>query len=300
MMREMATVRLPLLDPEAARVPVAPFQRLATLWIQVTGTWCNLECVHCLNASGPGHPWLRPLRADVVRNAIREGERLGVKDIYFTGGEPFLHGHLLDLLACSLAAAPTTVLTNGTLIDEARADALASLASSSRYSLEVRISLDDVDPDANDRIRGDGAWARAVRAIRLLDARGLLPIVSATEIVVDGAGGGLYERFRDFLLGIGVTRPRVKIIPVFAAGRLARDGGDTLTDAALEGFDRTRLQCAETRVVAADGVYACPILAGQRGARLSRGNLAEAFGAARLYHPACGTCVETGMTCRNA
>ncbi len=25
-------------------VPAAPFVRLSALWIQVSGTWCNLEC----------------------------------------------------------------------------------------------------------------------------------------------------------------------------------------------------------------------------------------------------------------
>jgi hypothetical protein len=52
--------------------------------------------------------------------------------------------------------------------------------------------------------------------------------------------------------------------------------------------------------VAAGGVYACPILAGLDGARLSTGSLADSFRAAPLYHPACVTCRRTGMTCRNS
>ena len=53
-------------------------------------------------------------------------------------------------------------------------------------------------------------------------------------------------------------------------------------------------------MVAAGGVYACPILAGLPGARLSTGSLAESFRPAPLYHPACVTCHQTGMTCRNS
>jgi hypothetical protein len=52
-------------------------------------------------------------------------------------------------------------------------------------------------------------------------------------------------------------------------------------------------------VVAADGVYACPILAGLPGARLSDGALAAALGPAALYHAACVICHRTGATCRN-
>jgi MoaA/NifB/PqqE/SkfB family radical SAM enzyme len=199
--------------------------------------------------------------------------------------------------------APTTVLTNGTAITEPTADALAALASHARYSLEIRVSLDDVDREENDRVRGDGAWARAVRAIERLHARGLLPIVTATEITSGERSAGLYERFRDFLISRGIDRPRVKIMPVFALGRQAgrvRTGDERLTAASLEGFDTRVLQCADTRVVADGGVYACPILAGLEGARLSTGSLEASFQPARLYHPACVTCHRSGMSCRNA
>jgi len=286
----------------AGHAPVAPFVGLATLWVQITGTWCNLECRHCINASGPKSPWLKPLDAVTIRRAIREAEAAGVKEIYFTGGEPFLHGEILPLLELALATAPTTVLTNGTLIGPQTADALAALAARAPYSLELRVSLDDTEREKNDRIRGEGAWAKAVAAVRLLRERGLLPIVTATEITRDEhpAGSGMYERFRDFLRGQGVERPRVKIMPVFGIGRQPAGATAPLTEDDLEGFDRAVLQCADARVVAADGVYACPILAGLEGARLSTGSLAESFRPVPLYHPACVTCRDTGMTCRNS
>jgi sulfatase maturation enzyme AslB (radical SAM superfamily) len=295
--------RLPLAVVPAARpAPAAPFTGLSTLWVQITGTWCNLECRHCLNASGPRSPWLKPLDAATVRRAIAEAEAAGVKEIYFTGGEPFLHPEILPLLELALAAAPTTVLTNGTLIGPAEADALAAMAARAPYSLEIRVSLDDTDREKNDRIRGEGAWGRAIEAIRLLAGRGLVPIVTATEITRDEhpAGAGMYARFRDFLHGQGVPRPRVKIMPVFQTGRQPAGATPPLTEADLEGFDRSALQCADARVVAAGGVYACPILAGLEGARLSAGGLGESFRPAPLYHPACVTCRDTGMTCRNS
>ena len=45
----MSPRSLPLLGAERT-VPTAPFLGLSTLWIQITGTWCNLECHHCINA----------------------------------------------------------------------------------------------------------------------------------------------------------------------------------------------------------------------------------------------------------
>ncbi|MBI3107970.1 MAG: radical SAM protein [Candidatus Rokubacteria bacterium] len=106
-----------MINTESA--PSVAFSGLDVLWIQLTGTWCNLACTHCLNASGPRDPWLKPLDATIVRQAIDEGEALGAREIYLTGGEPFLHPEVLPLLERALAAAPTTVLTNGTTITPA-------------------------------------------------------------------------------------------------------------------------------------------------------------------------------------
>lgn len=59
-----------------------------------------------------------------------------MKEIYFTGGgEPCLHPAILTLLGEAPDVAPTTVLTNGTRISEAVADALAEAAVRTSYSL---------------------------------------------------------------------------------------------------------------------------------------------------------------------
>jgi AdoMet-dependent heme synthase len=289
---------LPVWPPQALGAPTAPFVGLDVLWIQLAGTWCNLECAHCLNASGPRDPWLKPLAPAVVRAAIAEAERLGVREIYFTGGEPFLHAEAVALIGESLAVAATTVLTNGTLVTDDVADALAALARGSRYSLEIRVSLDDVEETVNDAIRGAGAWAGALRAVARLVARGLLPIVTATDVTATSISTR-YDRLHQFLVSRGVPRPRVKLMPTFALGRHSGGSAERLTETALHGFDRTTLQCSRARVVADGGVYACPILAGLDGARLSTGSLEAAFRPVALYHPACVTCYQTGMTCAN-
>jgi MoaA/NifB/PqqE/SkfB family radical SAM enzyme len=286
--------------PAARLTPAAaPFRHLTALWVQVTGTYCNLQCVHCINASGPRDPWLAPMDADAVRGWVNEAAELGVREIYFTGGEPFLHPEMLPMLAYALERAPTTVLTNGTLIDEPMADALAALAARARYSLELRVSLDDPDRERNDAIRGRGAFERALRAIRRLQARGLLPILTATEVETAPAGDGLYDRLRRLLLDTGVSKPRVKILPLFPVGRMAGHGGGMVSAEMLERIDPARLQCSDSRAVAAGGVYACPILSGLPEARMHASSLAATLAPTPLSHPACLVCWQTGATCRN-
>ena len=302
--------------------PRVAFRELRSVWFQVTGTLCNLACRHCFNASGPRDPWLASLPADVVLRSIAEAEALGVRELYFTGGEPFLHPEILPLLEAALAVAPTTVLTNGTLIDDGLADALAALAARSPYSLEVRVSLDAATAEANDAVRGRGSFARAMAAIVRLSARGLPPIVTSV-IELGGppqtpprmqkrpadrarAAGGpwseraVYEELRGVLVAAGVDKPRLKLLPVLPLGRCGgRAGGRRLTPEDLEGFDTSRLQCTETRVVAAGGIYVCPILAGLPVALVAGDTLAETLTPVTLDHAACVTCHETGVTCTN-
>ncbi len=277
-----------------------PFRHLTALWVQVTGTQCNLSCGHCINASGPADPWLAPLDGATTRRWIVEAAGLGVKEIYFTGGEPFLHPEIVPLLAFALERAPTTVLTNGTLIGEAMADRLAALAAGARYSLEIRVSLDDPDPDRNDAIRGPGAFRRALSAIRRLDERGLLPILTATETEAAAPGEDRYARLRALLLQAGVGKPRVKMLPLFPVGRMAGRGGGTVSREMLAAVDPARLQCSESRAVATGGVYVCPILSGWPEARMAGATLADTLVPNRLDHPACLVCWQTGSSCRNA
>jgi MoaA/NifB/PqqE/SkfB family radical SAM enzyme len=277
-----------------------PFRHLTALWVQVTGTQCNLSCVHCINASGPADPWLAPLDGATTRRWIVEAAGLGVKEIYFTGGEPFLHPEIVPLLAFALERAPTTVLTNGTLIGETMADRLAALAAGARYSLEIRVSLDDPDPDRNDAIRGPGAFRRALSAIRRLDERGLLPILTATETEAAAPGEDRYARLRALLLQAGVGKPRVKTLPLFPVGRMAGRGGGTVSREMLAAVDPARLQCSESRAVATGGIYVCPILSGLPEARMAGATLADTLVPNRLDHPACLVCWQTGSSCRNA
>lgn len=278
----------------------APFYDLETLWFQLTGFLCNLECTHCFISCGPNNRSLELMSRGQVLRYLKEAEALGVREVYFTGGEPFIHGEILEILADALAVVPTTVLTNGVLITEKVADRLAELSETARYSLEIRISLDDVDEARNDAVRGKGCHRKVVRALRLLDDRGLLPIVTATEYLLPDEEGTMYERFRSFLLGLGIEKPRVKIIPVFTLGRLAdEDRGPRITPEMVEDFDFRTLQCTSTRLVSARGIHVCPILVGEPEGLMETQTLAEAARPIPLGHSACHTCYVTGMTCSN-
>jgi organic radical activating enzyme len=300
--------------------PQVPFGHLRTLWFQVTGTLCNLTCVHCFISCSPTNHNLKFLEPETIYRYLDEAIQLGVREIYFTGGEPFMHKDLLPILERSLRVAPTSVLTNGTLITPRVAKALGDLQAASPYSLEIRVSLDDVDEAQNDAVRGKGSLHKALQALQLLQSQGIPPIVAVTEYLYAktshddasaqsgkqapreaGEGSGFYRKFRDFLLENGIAKPRLKMIPVFAMGQLQGTVplAQYVTSDMLEGFDSNTLQCTSSRIIADGGVYACPLLVGEPRARLSTDSLAAALQPCTLYHTACHTCYVTGMTCAN-
>lgn len=286
------------------QTPQAEFHRLETLWFQITGTLCNLRCTHCFISCAPDNHTLEIMPTEQVLAYLDEARRLGTKEIYYTGGEPFIHKDFLEILEYTLRSFPTSVLTNGLLIDRRRADALQAVSEGSRYTLEIRISLDHFDEQKNDAVRGKGTHRKILAAYKRLYDRGFLPILTVTEIEeyydphADPAGR--YGKYVALLKSLGVEQPRIKIIPIFEMGMLPTpDRPEYVSPEMMQGYDHSLLQCSSSRIVAADGVYACPILVGEAGARLSRDSLQPAMQPCNLYHASCMTCYETGMTCKN-
>ena len=287
----------------AGRYPLQPLAHLDALWIQVAGTLCNLCCTHCFVSCGPGDDRHALMTREEVRGRVAEGLRLGVKEFYFTGGEPFLHPEMLGILADTLVHGPCTVLTNGTLFTRERLEGLRRLSDAARYALEIRVSLDGSCADDHDRFRGSGSFARTVTGLARLAEYELLPIVTVTENTNENPAA-LRERYLAVLRAAGLPRPRLKLLPMFRLGReTERTRGYTPAESLLDlpagAFDPARLQCGSCRAVSSRGVFVCPLLVEDESARMGD-RIDQALGPFELRHGACSTCYATGMTCGNA
>ncbi|MEA2710454.1 MAG: AdoMet-dependent heme synthase [Phycisphaerales bacterium] len=291
--------------PPPKDAPRIALQQLDSLWFQVTGTLCNLACTHCFISCSPGNKSFGFLSYEQVIEALEQSRSLGVKDYYFTGGEPFMHPRLLDMLDAALQIGPATVLTNGTLLPERTVELLAASRDRSIYSLELRVSIDGPDASSNDRIRGAGAFARAMDGVRRLVDTGFLPIITMAQTWDDADTPGIYQRMRQTLLALGYTRPRIKLMPTLRLGaETVRFRGyandERVTQSMMEGFDASMLICSTSRIVTDRGVHVCPILIEQPDSLLAS-TLAEAAKADfALQHQACYTCWLHGAICSNA
>jgi mycofactocin radical SAM maturase len=123
---------------------------------------CNLQCVHCLSSSGTRDP--RELTTEQAKAVLDELRDLQVFYINIGGGEPMVRRDFFELLEhaehCNIGV---KFSTNGAFITPENARRLAAM----NY-LDIQISLDGADRETNDRVRGEGSYDIAIRAMNNL------------------------------------------------------------------------------------------------------------------------------------
>jgi sulfatase maturation enzyme AslB (radical SAM superfamily) len=198
-----------------------------------------------------------------VQQIAREAAELGVKEIFVTGGEPFLLEDIGEILLACAAAAPTTVLTNGMLFTGRRAETLKALP---RDRIVLQISLDSPTPERHDLHRGPGTWARTREGIQRARALGFRVRLAAT-VSTDSEE----EEFRRFLDDENITEEDRVI------RRIALRG------AASEGLAVSRTDLVPEVTITAEGVYWHPVGAEDEDLLVTRNifPLAESFAAVR-------------------
>ena len=231
------------------------------LWLY-TNFDCNLHCDYCCVRSSPTVP-RRELGLARVQRITREAVELGVKEIFVTGGEPFLLEDIGEILLACAAAAPTTVLTNGMLFSGRRAESLRALP---RDRIVLQISLDSATSERHDLHRGRGTWARAREGIRLARGAGFRVRLAAT-VSTDAEA----EEFRHFLDDEKIA----------AEDRVIRR--IALRGAAGEGIAVARTDLVPEVTITADGVYWHPVGAEDADLLVTREifPLTESFAAVR-------------------
>ena len=231
------------------------------LWLY-TNFDCNLRCDYCCVRSSPTAP-RRELGLERVQRITREVVDVGVKEIFVTGGEPFLLEDIGEILVSCAAAAPTTVLTNGMLFVGRRARILQALP---RDRVVLQISLDSATPHLHELHRGPGTWARTREGIQYALAQGFRVRLAAT-VSTDAEA----EEFRQFLDDEKIAEEDRVI------RRIAFRG------AATEGVAVARTDLVPEVTITAEGVYWHPVGAEDEDLLVTRDifPLAESFAAVR-------------------
>jgi uncharacterized Fe-S cluster-containing radical SAM superfamily protein len=307
----------PGLDPKKFRHPdvtakgekraSVALARLETLWFN-TGTLCNLTCTNCYIDSSPTNDALVYLVPAEVADYLDEIAALGwpVREIGFTGGEPFMNPGIVSMLEDSLSRGfDVLVLTNAMKPMQRHKAALLALKERFGARLTLRVSVDHYSPTLHEMERGTRSWAPMREGLRWLAANGFSLAIAGRTVWKESEEKlreGYQRLFREFGMVLDAKDPsRLVLFPEMDATLDVPEITTACWD--ILGVHPDAMMCASSRMVVKrkgaerPAVAACTLLPYDPQFELGA-SLADASGAVKLNHPHCARfCVLGGGSC---
>jgi GTP 3',8-cyclase len=240
---------------------------------------CNLRCRYCMPEEGV--PVLHHndiLSFEEIAGVVRYGISKGINKVRLTGGEPLVRKGIVDLvrmLSPLDGLSDLSLTTNGVLLEEYA----VPLAEAGLH--RINVSLDTVDPERFREITRFGSLERVLRGIETAAVAGLAPVKINCVIredvnEPDAAGVAAWGRER------GMEVRFIHLMDLHA-GHFSKviggEGGDCAT-------------CNRLRLTANGKIKPC--LFNDREYDIRTMGIPEAFDAALLHKPACGSINTTG------
>ncbi len=215
------------------------------LWVY-SNFHCNLACGYCVVASSPTAR-KRELPAARFAALVDEARREGFTELYLTGGEPFVHPDIVEMVEYASDRMTTVVLTNAMLFTGRRRRELARLAG--RPTLTLQSSIDGASAATHDRWRGAGSWVKAMDGLRYASGLGL-PLRVAMTSTPDN--GDEVEALRDMLSALGIEGDDFAVRPLVQRGFAA----DAAAAGAIQVSDAVMVP---ELTITADGAHWHPV-----------------------------------------
>lgn len=215
--------------PGAALRPGAPgsglvdqFGRVATdMRLSLTDK-CNLRCSYCMPAEGLA--WLAKAKlltaAEIVRLVGLGVDRLGVRELRLTGGEPLVRADLVEIIAAlrrNHPSLPISLTTNGVGL-AGKAQALADAGLS-----RLNVSMDTLHHDAFLQLTRRPFLDQVLAGIEAADAAGLRPI-KVNAVLLRGVNEGHAAELLGWCLERGYELRFIEQMPLDADHGWTRDG----------------------------------------------------------------------------
>ncbi|MDG1354143.1 MAG: radical SAM protein [Sulfitobacter sp.] len=280
-----------------------------TLWFN-TGTLCNIECTNCYILSSPTNDALVYITAEEVRGYLDQlkARNWGVREIAFTGGEPFMNPEMIGIAEASLARGyDVLILTNAMLpmMRKRMREGLLRLNASYPDKLTLRISVDHYRADLHDAERGKGALAKTITGMKWLSENGFTMAVAGRSVFEDtdaDSRAGYAAFYAEHGFNIDAEDPAMTVL--FPEMDEAVEVPE-ITTACWGILDKSpdAVMCASSRMVVKRrgaeklAVLACTLLPYSPEFELGE-TLEEAERDVALNHPHCAKfCVLGGASC---
>ena len=280
-----------------------------TLWFN-TGTLCNIECVNCYIDSSPTNDALVYITADEVSYYLKQliTRNWQVREIGFTGGEPFMNPEMIEMAQRSLAAGYEVLILTNAMLPMMRKHmryGLTELNTAYPGKLTLRISLDHFNEEQHDTERGKGAFQKTLAGMNWLSDAGIRMAVAGRTIWGDtdsASRTGYSALFAEHGYDIDAQNPAATVL--FPELDETVEVPEITTSCwGILNKDPSSLMCASSRMVVKrkgankPAVLACTLLAYAPEFELGT-SLQEAETDVALNHPHCAKfCVLGGASC---
>ena len=301
------------LDPEvtadgSSRASVA-LTHPETLWFN-TGTLCNITCANCYIKSSPKNDALSYITAGEVRPYLDQLETRGwpVREIGFTGGEPFMNPDIIDMLRDALARGYEVLVLTNAMRPMMRASNQAGLRDLNHKfpgKLTLRISVDHFSKRLHDIERGSGSFAITLKGMAWLRDEGIAMAVAGRTTWGDSdsqSRAGYAALFAEHGFQIDAMSPSQTVL--FPEMDEMAEGPEITTACwGILNKSPEDVMCASSRMVVKrrdaerPSVLACTLLAYDSAFELGE-TLEDAERQVALNHPHCAKfCVLGGASC---
>ena len=295
----------PLVTAKGEARATVGLHTLDTLWF-ATGTLCNLACANCYIESSPTNDALIYMSAQHVARFLDEIGPLNVREIGFTGGEPFMNPDIIAMIEGALRCQhEVLVLSNAMKPMRRHEDELLRLRHDHGDRLTIRVSIDHHTQEVHEAERGPNSWEPMLDGLRWLSKHGFSiaaagrSLAGETQEHARAAYGALFAAE-----GIVIDTSDPSRLVLFPEMDATADVPEITTECwGILNKSPDDQMCATSRMVVhrkgepAPRVVACTLLPYDPGFDLGD-TIAEASGAVSLNHPHCARfCVLGGASC---
>jgi len=280
-----------------------------TLWFN-TGTLCNITCNNCYIESSPSNDRLVYLNAGEIADYLDQvaERRWPVREIGFTGGEPFMNPQMIAMARVSLERGfEVLILTNAMrpMMRGSMREGLVELQKKFGDRLTLRVSVDHWSAANHDAERGKGTFEKTLTGMKWLRDAGIRMTAAGRTVWGETdaeARKGYAVLFAKHGFQIDARNPADTVL--FPEMDAKADVPEITSDCwGILGKSPDDVMCASSRMVVkrngADKptVLACTLLPYTPEFELGE-TLAAAEGEVYLNHPHCAKfCVLGGASC---
>jgi hypothetical protein len=256
-----------------------------------------------LEGSHPGDDRIQLVSLEEVRPFIDEAVTFGVRQLSFTGGEPFVNREMAAILDLALDHRPCMVLTNATKPLVQRLEAVRPLVNKPN-PLRFRVSLDYPDPDLHDSERGTGNFELALMTLGELHRMGF-PVSVARLAEANEDSDAVNQAYGHHFERAGVpASTHIQVFPDFhTPGSLPNV--PHITEQCMTTYHdvagREAFMCNASKMVIKKGgmlqVYACTLVDDDSDYALGQTLRESMRPRVMLKHHRCYSCFAHGATC---